>query len=108
MKRLIENIEKAGATEKGNKDNLWIRQLLDSTGLSGDLNYNADYLVAKASGVAWGKGLCVACKGGKFLCGKTRCPLLVRANFYLKSMPLIDKLDLDGASPPSVFVGRIG
>jgi hypothetical protein len=107
MKRLIENIEKAG-TEKGNKDNLWIRQLLDSTGLSGDLNYNADFLVAKASRVAWGKGLCVACKGGKFLCGKTRCPLLVRANFYLKSMPLIDKLDLDGASPPSVFVGRIG
>jgi hypothetical protein len=108
MKRLIENIEKAGTTEKGNKDNLWIRQLLDSTGLSGDLNYSADFLVAKASHVAWGKGLCVACKGGKFLCGKTRCPLLVRANFYLKSMPLIDKLDVDGASPPSVFVGRIG
>ena len=82
--------------------------MLDNAGLAGDLNYSADYLVAKASGVAWGKGLCVACKGGKFLCGKTRCPLLVRANFYLKTMPLIKGLDVDGASPPSVFVGRIG
>jgi len=32
----------------------------------------------------------------------------VRANFYLKTMPLIDRLEVDGASPPSVFVGRIG
>jgi hypothetical protein len=34
--------------------------------------------------------------------------LLVRANFYLKTMPLINGLDVDGASPPSVFIGRIG
>jgi hypothetical protein len=34
--------------------------------------------------------------------------LLVRANFYLKTMPLINGLDVDGASPPSVFVGRMG
>lgn len=83
-------------------------QLLDNAELASDLNYSADYLATRASGVAWGKGLCVACKGGKFLCGKTRCPLLVRANFYLKTMPLIKGLDVDGASPPSVFVGRIG
>jgi len=108
MRRLIEPARKATAAKPSSKDNLWILQLLDSAGLAADLNYNADYLVAKASGVAWGKGLCVACKGGKFLCGKTRCPLLVRANFYLKTMPLIRGLDIDGASPPSVFVGRIG
>jgi len=104
---LVEPAKKNTAKPSG-KENLWIRQLLDNAGLAGDLNYSADYLVAKASGVAWGKGLCVACKGGKFLCGKTRCPLLVRANFYLKTMPLIKGLDVDGASPPSVFVGRIG
>jgi len=106
MRRLVEPARKN--TKLSGKENLWILQLLDNAGLASDLNYSADYLVAKASGVAWGKGLCVACKGGKFLCGKTRCPLLVRANFYLKTMPLIKGLDVDGASPPSVFVGRIG
>lgn len=82
--------------------------MLDNPNVAADLNYNVDYLIAKARGVAWGKGLCVACKGGKFLCGKTRCPLLVRARFYLKAMPLVRGLGVDGASPPSVFVGRIG
>jgi len=108
MRRLVEPVEKANKAKPSGKENLWILQLLDNAGLASDLNYNADYLAAKASGVAWGKGLCVACKGGKFLCGKTRCPLLVRANFYLKTMPLIKGLDVDGASPPSVFIGRIG
>jgi hypothetical protein len=82
--------------------------MLDSSSLAADLNYQLDYLIAKAQTVARGKGLCVACKGGKFLCGKTRCPLLIRARFYLKAMPLIKGLGVDGASPPSVFVGRIG
>jgi hypothetical protein len=85
------------------KDNPWILQLLDSS-LVTDLNHGADYLAMKA----WGKGLCVACKGGKFLCGKTRCPLVVRLESYLRTVPLIRGTDLDGASPPSVFVGRIG
>lgn len=107
MRRLVEQAKK-NTTKPSGKENLWILHMLDNAGLTGDLNYSADYLVAKVSGVAWGKGLCVACKGGKFLCGKTRCPLLVRANFYLKTMPLIKGLDVDGASPPSVFVGRIG
>ena len=108
MRRLVEAAKKTNSAETDDKDNRWIGQLLDRAGLSGNLNYNTDYLVAKASRVAWGKGLCVACKGGKFLCGKTRCPLLMRADFYLKSMRLINKLNVDGASPPSVFVGRIG
>src|SRR3972149_865849 len=111
MRRLAEiakKANKANEAEPSGNENLWIRQLLDSAGLTADLNYNADILVTNASRVSWGKGLCVACKGGKFLCGKTRCPLLVRANFYLKTMPLINGLDVDGASPPSVFVGRMG
>jgi len=108
MKKLLEAARKTNSERTSGKENLWIVQLLDNARLASDLNYSADYLAARASSVAWGKGLCVACKGGKFLCGKTRCPLLVRANFYLKTMPLIKGLDVDGASPPSVFVGRIG
>lgn len=101
MKRLVGAEGKALRPRTSGKENLWILKLLDNAGLAADLNYSAEYLVAKASGVAWGKGLCVACKGGKFLCGKTRCPLLVRVNFYLKTMPLIKGLDVDGALLPA-------
>jgi len=87
------------------KKNLWILKLIDNPEVAADLNYNADYLLEKA--VTW-KGLCVACKGSKFLCGKTRCPLIVRLKSYFRTMPLISGMDMDGASPPSVFVGRIG
>ncbi|NWG10923.1 hypothetical protein HXY33_04115 [Candidatus Bathyarchaeota archaeon] len=53
-------------------------------------------------------GLCVVCKGSKLLCGKTRCPILVKVNYFLKSVPLLQTEDIDGSSPPSVFIGRIG
>jgi hypothetical protein len=52
--------------------------------------------------------LCVLCKGARFLCGKTRCPIMVKVNYFLKSAPLMEKQDIDGMSPPSVFIGRIG
>ncbi|NHK30028.1 MAG: hypothetical protein FK730_01665 [Asgard group archaeon] len=42
------------------------------------------------------------------LCGKKSCPLLARIRAYLKIKPLYDREMLEGASPPSVFVGRIG
>ena len=52
--------------------------------------------------------LCVLCKGSRFLCGKTRCPILVKTNYFLKSVPLMASENIAGTSPPSVFVGRIG
>jgi DNA repair protein NreA len=52
--------------------------------------------------------LCVLCKGSKMLCGKTRCPIMVKTNSFLKSVPLMASEDIGGASPPSVFIGRIG
>ncbi len=52
--------------------------------------------------------LCVLCKGARFLCGKTRCPIMVKVNYFLKSVPLMESQDIDGMSPPSVFIGRIG
>ncbi|MBX5329269.1 hypothetical protein HM003_07975 [Candidatus Bathyarchaeota archaeon A05DMB-5] len=68
------------------------------------MKYDEDFLVTKASR----NGLCVACKGSRFLCGKSRCPIIVKANYFLKSIPLMQSEDIAGASPPSVFVGRIG
>ena len=105
--KLIKGVKKA-EIKKVSKDSRWILSLINNPRIIQDLNYSADFLKAKACGVAWGKGLCVACKGGKFLCGKTRCPLVVRLKYYFKTIPLIRGRDVDGASPPGVFIGRIG
>jgi len=50
----------------------------------------------------------VVCKGSRRLCGKDRCPIIVKVNYYLKSVPLMSSEEISGASPPSVFIGRIG
>ena len=52
--------------------------------------------------------LCVACKGSKMLCGKERCPILVRHFAQMRARALIDTLELEGSSPPGVFVGQWG
>ncbi|TRZ87816.1 MAG: hypothetical protein D4R88_08805 [Methanosarcinales archaeon] len=48
------------------------------------------------------------CRGAKLLCGKQRCPVLVKFYSRAKVKPLTDSLNIDGSSPPGVFVGRIG
>jgi hypothetical protein len=83
--------------------NVWLFDILKDSNLASDIK-NGDELLAKASG----SGLCVACKGSRFLCGKTRCPIIVKANYFLKSIPLMQSEHIEGASPPSVFIGRIG
>jgi DNA repair protein NreA len=52
--------------------------------------------------------MCILCRGTKMLCGKSRCPILVKFHARDKVKPFIDTLKIGGASPPSVFVGRIG
>jgi len=84
--------------------NVWLLDVLKGSGVASDISYDESQVVVKASR----SGLCVACKGSRFLCGKTRCPIIVRANYFLKSVPLMQSEDIAGASPPSVFVGRIG
>ena len=52
--------------------------------------------------------VCALCRGTKFLCGKSRCPVLLKFHSREKVKPLIYKLRIGGSSPPSVFIGRIG
>jgi len=52
--------------------------------------------------------LCAICRGTKLLCGRSRCPVIVKFHSRDKVKPLFDKLKLEGSSPPSVFVGRFG
>jgi hypothetical protein len=42
------------------------------------------------------------------LCGKDRCAVLARFYSGMKVRGRIDRLDIDGASPPSVFIGQYG
>jgi len=86
------------------KRNPWILDILKDSRLIADINYDPDYLVTRSSR----KGICAICKGSKFLCGKRRCPIIVRVNSLVRTAPLISNTEIEGASPPSVFVGRIG
>ena len=54
------------------------------------------------------KSLCAICRGTKYLCGKSRCPILVRYYSQEKIKPFLNKLVIEGASPPSIFIGRQG
>ncbi|MCL2134775.1 MAG: Nre family DNA repair protein [Candidatus Bathyarchaeota archaeon] len=52
--------------------------------------------------------MCVICKGARNLCGKTRCPIMVKVHYFNKSISLMSNQDISGMSPPSVFIGRVG
>ncbi len=52
--------------------------------------------------------ICLICRGTKMLCGKKKCPILEKYYSFLKIRNLINRRDLQGSSPPDIFVGRIG
>ncbi len=52
--------------------------------------------------------LCILCRGARLLCGKQRCPVLVKFYSNVRVKSLTDSLSIDGSTPPGVFVGRIG
>ncbi len=51
--------------------------------------------------------LCIRCRGAKKLCGLSYCPISVESMTLTKTVSLKGK-ELEGSSPPSVFVGRYG
>ena len=67
----------------------------------GDRNYT-DLVQNRSSKI------CLACRGGKMLCGKARCPVVLRAEAFVKFRGLLDKELIEGSTPPAVFVGRTG
>ncbi|HUI38810.1 MAG TPA: Nre family DNA repair protein, partial [Thermoplasmata archaeon] len=52
--------------------------------------------------------MCVRCRSAQLLCGKPVCPILVKYQAFARTLPMVGRLDLDGSSPPGVFVGRYG
>jgi hypothetical protein len=53
-------------------------------------------------------GLCGLCRGTKLLCGKSRCPIIIKYYSKEKIKPIINKIKIEGSSPPSIFIGRYG
>ena len=54
---------------------------------------------------AW---MCLSCRGAKLLCGKPRCPIIVKAQSMAKFSETSFSDQIAGSSPPGVFVGRYG
>ncbi len=42
------------------------------------------------------------------LCGKSRCPILSKAEVIVKHLPQFNSEQIDGSSPPGAFVGQFG
>jgi len=82
----------------------WVEHLVDDLNIARDLNYDVSQLRIQVSQGS----LCLACRGGKALCGKPRCPALLKLYSYLKVKNFVEAPEVRGSSPPGVFVGRLG
>lgn len=52
--------------------------------------------------------MCLRCRSAQMLCGKPVCPILVKYDAFARTMPMLGTVDLEGSSPPGLFVGRFG
>jgi len=52
--------------------------------------------------------MCLRCRSAQLLCGKPVCPILVKYRAFERTLPLVEGTELDGSSPPGLFVGRFG
>ncbi|RLI07738.1 hypothetical protein DRO32_03390, partial [Candidatus Bathyarchaeota archaeon] len=82
----------------------WLRGLLEEPELISDMGLPPGGL--RNIRMAYARSLCLRCKG-KGLCGRPDCPFLEALRLFCSSMPDVG-LDLEGNSPPAVFVGRMG
>jgi len=71
------------------------------------LNESRQVLIAKSQGTRK-ENLCALCKGGKMLCGKQSCPIVMKTYILQGASELTNSTELGGSSPPGVFVGRFG
>jgi len=82
----------------------WIGHLVNDVNVAGDLNIEDMNLRLNTKD----KSLCLICRGSRLLCGKNRCPALLKLYSFLNIKKKISTNNIIGSSPPSIFVGRIG
>jgi len=82
----------------------WIDHIINER-TAGDLNLESSGLNIQVKEGS----LCLICRGSRRLCGKSRCPALLKLYSFLKTQSVAASSDeVTGSSPPGVFVGRIG
>jgi len=81
----------------------WIGHIIDDK-TAGDLNLAVPELEIQ---VREGS-LCLACRGSRRLCGKTRCPAILKLYSFTRTKNAVTSNQMVGSSPPGIFVGRIG
>ena len=52
--------------------------------------------------------LCILCRGGRRLCGFAFCPIVAKSIVRHSQVRVWGRRELQGSSPPTVFVGRTG
>jgi hypothetical protein len=82
----------------------WIGHLVNDVNNAGDLNIEDMNLGLHTKE----KSLCLICRGSRLLCGKNRCPALLKLYSFLNIKKKVKTNNIIGSSPPSIFVGRIG
>ena len=82
----------------------WLSDVIPTsvTGLEDDVARSIEVV---ESPPAW---MCLQCRGAKLLCGKPRCPIIVKAQAMAKAVTALSSPEVNGSSPPGVFVGRLG
>lgn len=88
--------------EKIRISNKWILPILNDERVLYDLNISESLKLIKKD------YLCIICRGSRLLCGKTKCPVIVKLYSFIKTKVLNLGNFLEGSSPPDLFIGRIG
>jgi len=81
----------------------WIEHIINDK-TAGDLNLTTPELEIQ---VREGS-LCLTCRGSRRLCGKTRCPAILKLYSFIKNKNAVTSNQMVGSSPPGIFVGRFG
>ncbi|MFQ6095008.1 MAG: Nre family DNA repair protein [Candidatus Bathyarchaeia archaeon] len=82
----------------------WVEHLINDVKVAGDLNPEHEDIELQARRGS----LCLICRGSRRLCGKPRCPVMLRFYSFLRVKKLVTTEQIFGSSPPGIFVGRIG
>ncbi len=80
----------------------WLGHVITSGAAAGEFNLASTMPMSRRG------SLCLACRGSRRLCGKPRCPALVKLYSLLNVRSKVPQDHLAGSSPPGIFVGRMG
>jgi hypothetical protein len=100
---MSKRIQEDRIIRKLKKKSPWTSHLTENVRVALDLNVTEELKTVAPKG-----SICTTCKGVKMLCRKARCPIITRIYTYLRNKAQVETIQIDGSSPPGVFIGRIG